>query len=311
MKSTGTEPRAARSVEGGQEVVRGGGDGGDDEHVRGHAALLRSFPSDGAYACANGRSTTSRAHAVRRRRASESPGAASRRTSASAIGPCSGDSTTEPSRADLALAEPQRLAVGGRAAQPQPAQVAVRLAAEVQPRDGLLADVAALLERHRARVQAGLLRDHGVVEVDAVARPAGLDAAHLGVGLARRAPRPRRRARRRRARCRRRRTARRRRGRWRSAAPARRRSPPRGARARSSGSSSAPAMRRASGPISDSRPRSSVRLCSSTSRPSLKRRIIVNSSCSATRSQSSSSSSPASRMRRSPSILPLCVRNAA
>src|SRR5215207_64275 len=87
--------------------------------------------------------------------------------------------------ADLALAEPQRVALRRRPTQLEPAQVAVRLAAEVQPRDRLLADVAALLERHRARVQAGFLRDHRVVEIDPVARPAGLDAADLGVGLGR------------------------------------------------------------------------------------------------------------------------------
>src|SRR5215207_492305 len=93
------------------------------------------------------------------------------------------DDGAEP--ADLALAEPQRVALRRRPTQLEPAQVAVRLAAEVQPRDRLLADVAALLERHRARVQAGFLRDHRVVEVDPVARPPGLDAADLGVGLGR------------------------------------------------------------------------------------------------------------------------------
>ena len=61
--------------------------------------------------------------------------------------------------------------VAAGAAEPQPAQVAVRLAAEVQAGDGLLPDVAALLEGHGALVEPGLLRDHAVVEVDAVARP--------------------------------------------------------------------------------------------------------------------------------------------
>jgi DNA polymerase-3 subunit epsilon len=49
-----------------------------------------------------------------------------------------------------------------------------------QARDRLLADVAALRERDRALVQAGLLRDHGVVEVDPVARAAALDPQALG-----------------------------------------------------------------------------------------------------------------------------------
>src|SRR5215211_6051605 len=79
------------------------------------------------------------------------------------------DDRAEP--ADLALAEPQWIARRRRTAQRQAAQVAVRLAAEVQPRDRLLPDVAALVERDRAGVQPGLLRDHAVVEVDAVARP--------------------------------------------------------------------------------------------------------------------------------------------
>jgi hypothetical protein len=57
--------------------------------------------------------------------------------------------------------------------------VAVRLAAVVQPRDGLLADVAALRERDRALVEPGLLRDHRVVEVDPVARAAALHPHHL------------------------------------------------------------------------------------------------------------------------------------
>src|SRR5437588_1742962 len=55
----------------------------------------------------------------------------------------------------------------------------VRLAAVVEPRDGLLPDVAALREGHRALVQSGLLRDHGVVQVDSVAGAASLDAKGL------------------------------------------------------------------------------------------------------------------------------------
>src|SRR6185295_13227867 len=54
---------------------------------------------------------------------------------------------------DLALAEPERLAGARRAGQPQPAQVAVRLAAPVQPSDRLLADVAALREADGAVVE--------------------------------------------------------------------------------------------------------------------------------------------------------------
>jgi hypothetical protein len=53
----------------------------------------------------------------------------------------------------------------------------------VQARDGLLADVAALGEADRAVVEAGLLRDHRVVEVHAVARAAVLDPQDVGRGL--------------------------------------------------------------------------------------------------------------------------------
>ncbi len=55
-----------------------------------------------------------------------------------------------PSLPDLAVAEAQRGAALDRLGQPQAAQVAVRLAAPVQPRDRLLADVAALREAHGA-----------------------------------------------------------------------------------------------------------------------------------------------------------------
>src|SRR4051794_39724814 len=82
--------------------------------------------------------------------------------------------------ADGLLAELQLRAGRLGRAQPQAAQVAVRLAAVVQARDGLLADVAALAERHGALVEPGLLRDDRLVEVDAVARAPGLDAQHLG-----------------------------------------------------------------------------------------------------------------------------------
>ena len=73
-------------------------------------------------------------------------------------------------------------------AQPQAAQVAVRLALPVQAGDRLLADVAALRERDGAVVEPCLLRDDGLVELRAPARAARLDAQHLE-------RRPRRRAR--------------------------------------------------------------------------------------------------------------------
>ena len=86
---------------------------------------------------------------------------------------------------DLALAERAAASPARRPArEAQPAQVAVRLALVVQARDGLLADVAALREAHRALVEAGLLRDRRVVEVDAVAR-----AARSRRGRPRRRPR--------------------------------------------------------------------------------------------------------------------------
>jgi hypothetical protein len=99
-----------------------------------------------------------------------SPGDASRRTSASAIGPKRGDT-----QAEQDLGAPL-----DRLGESQPPQVAVRLAAPVKPGDGLLPDVAALLEVDRALVDAGLLR-HGLgVHVDAQPRAAGLDAQALG-----------------------------------------------------------------------------------------------------------------------------------
>ena len=45
------------------------------------------------------------------------------------------------------------------------------------------------MNEHRALVEAGLLRDDGVVEVEAVARAPGLDAQHLGGRLGHRARR--------------------------------------------------------------------------------------------------------------------------
>ena len=194
------------------------------------------------------------------------PGGASRRTKASAIGPRRGDSAVARHASDRPAVEAELLAGLAPRPQPQPAQLAVGLAAVEQPRDGLLAHVAALGERHRALVEPRLLGDHGVVEVDPVAGPPALDAQALGGRLAhrqsRRPPRARLAAR--------------------SVSPRRTGDP----RPRRCGSR-APGRRRrdrddhvrvllgrqtrrrrpasaASGPISDSMPRSSVRLCSST-----------------------------------------------
>src|SRR6185312_7550854 len=87
------------------------------------------------------------------------------------------DDASEP--ADGLSVEDQLRVAGDRSRQPQAAQAAVRLALVIEARDGLLADVAALLERDRALVEAGLLRDRRVVQVDAVARAAALDAQRL------------------------------------------------------------------------------------------------------------------------------------
>ncbi len=127
----------------------------------------------------NGSSTTS-AVVPSSPTASVVPGSASRRTIASAIGPWAGERVTDPTRPTCFSPSISAFAGRGRGGQAQPAQVAVRLAAVEQPRDGLLADVTALGERDRAVVEAGLLRDHRVVEVDPVARAAVLDAQRLG-----------------------------------------------------------------------------------------------------------------------------------
>src|SRR3954454_15675509 len=73
------------------------------------------------------------------------------------------------------LAEAQLASGGRRLAQAQAEQAAVGLAAVVEARNGLLADVAALGERHGALVEARLLGDHAVIQVEPVARPAPLD----------------------------------------------------------------------------------------------------------------------------------------
>ena len=95
--------------------------------------------------------------------ASVSPGAASRRTSASAIVPSRGESTallTCPTgRSPSRSSSPGRRGPDRRRQHRSP-QVAVGLAPVVQARHGLLADVAALREAHRALVEAGLLGDH-------------------------------------------------------------------------------------------------------------------------------------------------------
>ena len=108
------------------------------------------------------------------------PGSASRRTSASAIGPSAGETTELPTRPTPRSPRRSSSPVRGRRRQAQPAQMAVGLALVEQPRDGLLADVAALGEAHRALVQRGLLRDRRVVHVQAEARAPGLDAQDLG-----------------------------------------------------------------------------------------------------------------------------------
>ena len=62
--------------------------------------------------------------------------------------------------------------------------MAVGLAPVVQPRHGLLTDVAALREAHRALVEARLLGDRALVDVHPVAGPAALDAHDLRRRLA-------------------------------------------------------------------------------------------------------------------------------
>ena len=183
-------------------------------------------------------------------------------------GRAQGRATALPSWPDGALAEQQLLARGRRLGQAQPAQVAVGLALVVQARDRLLADVAALREAHRALVQPRLLGDDACRR----GRSRSADARARRAGTRRPARRPaRRRAR-----------AARRSARSRVGGVAEQIDADVGAhgqrvdavdldaarwRARSSGAS--PRRRPRSpprrGPISDSRPRSSVRLCSSTS----------------------------------------------
>ena len=211
----------------------------------------------------NGSATTSAGTARRRRR--REPGRRLAADERQRDRPEPGETTALPTRPTAARRSRARRPAATGAAQPQPPQLTVRLAAVVQPRDRLLADVAALRERHRALVEPGLLGDHACRRgrcrsAGGRARPAALGG---GLGDRRRARRLERGAQR--ARCRRRRTAGRR----------RRRCGSRGRRPRRSSTSSwACSARRqlggagdraGRGPISESRPRSSVRLCSSTS----------------------------------------------
>src|SRR5437588_619613 len=82
--------------------------------------------------------------------------------------------------AHSAAVEPQLVPAGGWLRQPEPAEMAVRLALVVQPGDRLLAHVAALREAHGALVESGLLGDGVGVEVEAEARAPGLDAQAFG-----------------------------------------------------------------------------------------------------------------------------------
>ena len=109
------------------------------------------------------------------------PTGASRRTSPSPIEPKVGRAGDARDLTDLALAESQHGTGRNLLGQPQAAQGAVRLASVEQPRDGLLTDVAALRERDGAIVEPRLLRDHRLVEVDAVARAPVFDPDPLGV----------------------------------------------------------------------------------------------------------------------------------
>ena len=216
-----------------------------------------------------GRGVVSRTGARRRRGTRSSPtstsdpGGASRRTSASPICPNRGDAATLDEPSDHAVAEHELGSDRRGIAQPQAAQLAVGLAAVEQPRDRLLADVAALLKRDGAVVEAGLLRDHAVIEVDPVPGAAALDPDALGGRVARCARRPRRAER-----------ARQLVGADRTAQirsiPASvrtaRTSIPSSVAARcacsAAGGAATPRIRSLSGPSSETRPRSSVRLCS-------------------------------------------------
>src|ERR1700729_1299359 len=83
------------------------------------------------------------------------------------------------------LAKRQHRARLGRLRQAQASQATVRFALVEEPRHRLLTYVATLGEAHCALIQARLLGDRALVEVDPVARSATLDAHDLGCRLAR------------------------------------------------------------------------------------------------------------------------------
>ena len=140
----GRGPRASgdtmRARRGGVRGAASAETAGSDDDLRGHARRRRR-----PRACRPGRPRGARARAR--------------------SAPCRGETATARRRCPTSRS-PRRSggAALDRLGQPQPAQVAVRLAAPVQPRDGLLADVAALREAHGAVVEPGLLGDRRVVE---------------------------------------------------------------------------------------------------------------------------------------------------
>src|SRR3954451_4949325 len=73
----------------------------------------------------------------------------------------------------------QRLAALGRSRQPESAQVAVGLALVMKASDGLLADVAALLEVHGGLVEPGLLGGRLARDVDPEAETPRFDPQAL------------------------------------------------------------------------------------------------------------------------------------
>ncbi len=189
------------------------------------------------------------------------PGSASRRSSASAIGPSRGEAAKEPILPTSRSASSSAAPGAAGALRRRPRSMAVRLALPIQPRDRLLPDVAALRVGHRPLVKPGLLRHRRLVDLDAEARATVLDPHGLGDGLVdrhgaggeQRVASARPSARSRRA------------GRGRPRCGSR--APPRRPRSSRGSSCSASRARRATsssarGPISDSSPRWSVRLCS-------------------------------------------------
>src|SRR3954471_8573495 len=94
--------------------------------------------------------------------------------------PESGGDAAGADHPDLALAEPDRIALGGGLGQPQSPQSAVRLAPVVKASHGLLTDVASLREAARALVQPRLLGDRLGADVQPEPRSSGLDPQALG-----------------------------------------------------------------------------------------------------------------------------------